>query len=401
MQNDGAYFTGDFHRVSGSTPSSESERRRQLENGTALPSDEHPYTNSIFPGRTTRPNSGSEVEVLYTQRYHSTSLSGLPLTIGNQGEDVLDLQQRLSELGYDITSDPPGYFGNATLRSVRAFQDARKLRVDGICGPQTWQSLVEAGYRLGDRLLYRRTPMLRGDDVAELQRRLGSLGFDAGRIDGIFGDRTATALAEFQNNVGLPADAIFGRETYNELVRLQLRKEHKDKEIVRTVKDFELLHQPRSSLNGYPVAISEEGGLGVLVAAMRRRLQSEGANVITLSHPDSSELAQRANLANVSVLIGFRLDPDNQLCRTAFYSGYQYESTLGRHLAELAQKSLVSNLNFIDATTIGMYVPLLRETSMPAIICEIGPTSVVVQQPARIADAIVQALNIWVSSTWS
>ena len=47
---------------------------------------------------------------------------------------------------------------------------------------------------LGDRLLYLRSPMLRGDDVAELQRRLGALGFDAGRVDGIFGPRTARAL---------------------------------------------------------------------------------------------------------------------------------------------------------------------------------------------------------------
>ncbi len=404
MQDDGTYVTRDLYRVSGSTSSSEGERRRQSTNSSALPGDEHSNTNSLRPRGTIGTNSGGETQVFHFKRHNATSsrsLSGLPLTIGDQGEDVLDLQQRLLQLGYDPLEDPPGYYGNATSRSVRAFQEARKLRVDGVCGPQTWQSLVEAGYRLGDRLLYRRTPMLRGDDIAELQRRLGSLGFDAGRIDGIFGDRTANALAEFQKNVGLPADAIFGRETYNELIRLQLRKEHNEKEIVRTVKDFELLHQPLSSLNGYPVAISEEGGLGALVAATRRRLQTEGANVITLSHPDSSELARRANLANVSVLIGLRLDPDNQICRTAFYSGYQYESTPGRHLAELVQKSLVSVFNFIEATTIGMCVPLLRETSMPAIICELGPAALVVQQPARIADVLVHALNLWVTSTWS
>ena len=76
---------------------------------------------------------------------------------------------------------------------MRAFQDARGLRVDGICGPQTWAAVVESGWRLGDRLLYRRRPMLRGDDVAELQRRLNGLGFDAGREDGIFGDDTDRA----------------------------------------------------------------------------------------------------------------------------------------------------------------------------------------------------------------
>ena len=33
--------------------------------------------------------------------------------------------------------------------------------------------------------------MLRGDDVAELQVRLAQLGFNPGRIDGIFGPATA------------------------------------------------------------------------------------------------------------------------------------------------------------------------------------------------------------------
>ena len=48
--------------------------------------------------------------------------------------------------------------------------------------------------------------MLRGDDVAELQQRLGALGFDAGRVDGIFGAETATALEALQRNAGLPTD---------------------------------------------------------------------------------------------------------------------------------------------------------------------------------------------------
>ena len=55
--------------------------------------------------------------------------------------------------------------------------------------------------------------MLRGDDVAELQQRLCALGFDTGRVDGIFGDRTSGALAEFQRNAGLPVDGIVGGAT--------------------------------------------------------------------------------------------------------------------------------------------------------------------------------------------
>ena len=103
---------------------------------------------------------------------------------------------------------------------MRTFQEARGLRVDGLCGPQTWAAVVESGYRLGDRLLYRRRPMLRGDDVAELQRRLNGLGFDAGREDGILGDDTTIALTEFQRNMNLVTDGICGPATIAVLDRV-------------------------------------------------------------------------------------------------------------------------------------------------------------------------------------
>ena len=45
-----------------------------------------------------------------------------------------------------------------------------------------------------------RIPDLRGDDVAELQVRLAQLGFNPGRIDGIFGPLTEDALRDFQRN---------------------------------------------------------------------------------------------------------------------------------------------------------------------------------------------------------
>src|SRR5205807_4048981 len=117
---------------------------------------------------------------------------------GATGEAVRDLRHRLAQAGHDTGPDEPGTFGEGTEVAVRAFQERRGLRVDGTCGPQTWASLVEAGFRPGDRLLYYTSPMLRGDDVAELQRRLGALGFDAGRVDGIFGEDTQRAVLEFQ-----------------------------------------------------------------------------------------------------------------------------------------------------------------------------------------------------------
>src|SRR5438876_8787144 len=147
-------------------------------------------------------------------------MTAAALQWGETGEAVRDLQRRLAALGLDSTSDEPGEFGAATEAAVRAFQQQRGLVVDGLCGPQTWASLVESGFSLGDRTLYFRQPMLRGDDVQELQRQLNTLGFDAGRPDGILGDETARAISEFQRNAGLAPDAICGPATVKALQQL-------------------------------------------------------------------------------------------------------------------------------------------------------------------------------------
>jgi len=140
---------------------------------------------------------------------------------GSHGEAVRDLQARLASAGHQFGPDDPGDFGDGTVVAVRAFQDARGLRVDGLVGRQTWSALVESGFELGDRLLYFRRPMLRGDDISELQRRLNALGFDAGREDGILGDETHAALIEFQRAMGLVVDGICGSTVIGELDRVR------------------------------------------------------------------------------------------------------------------------------------------------------------------------------------
>ena len=66
------------------------------------------------------------------------------------------------------------------------------------------------------------------------QRRLSALGFDTGRVDGIFGRQTASALGEFQRNAGLPVDGILGAETLRDLKRMMPR--HAEPELVSAVR---------------------------------------------------------------------------------------------------------------------------------------------------------------------
>lgn len=313
--------------------------------------------------------------------------------LGARGEPVADLQRRLAELDLPTAPDADGFFGPGTKAALEGFQHRRGLRVDGVCGPQTWSAVVEAGLRLGDRFLYLRRPMLRGDDVAELQRRLSALGFDTGRVDGIFGPMTSSALADFQRNTALPVDGILGASTLRELRRVMPR--HAEPELVSSVRDRDRLrHAPRTLL-GRRVAIGEEGGLDVLVAAVRRHLAGTGAQVVPLLHRDGSVQAAAANAAGVDVYLGLRLDPHRARCSTAYYSGYSFESAGGRRLAELVLERVARALGVDAGTAQGMALPVLRETRMPAVICEVGPPTVVVRQAGDLAEALVEALVVW------
>lgn len=257
---------------------------------------------------------------------------------------------------------------------------------------------MEAGFRLGDRFLYRRTPMLRGDDVAELQRRLSALGFDTGRVDGIFGDATAGALRDFQRNAGLPVDGIAGAATLQSLLRVQARVPHP--ELVTDVRAREQLRRRPPTLAGRHVAVGEAGGLSAPLAALQRKLVRAGAKVVLLHHPDDSAQAQEANAAGVDLYLALRLDPERPGCATAFYGGYRTESPGGRRLAELVQREVPAALGVPDLGAHPMSVPLLRETRMPAVLVEVGPAAAVVEAAPKLTEALTRAMLEWAGSTW-
>ena len=294
--------------------------------------------------------------------------------------------------------DTDGVFGDATRAAVEAFQHLRGLRVDGVCGEQTWNTLVEAGLRLGDRFLYRRTPMQRGDDVADLQLRLSTLGFDTGRVDGIFGDATSRALAEFQRNAGLPVDGIAGGATLGELIRLGSR--HSAPELISSVRARDQLRHAPPTLSGRHVAIGEGGGLGSVTGALRRRLILGGVRVTELHHPDDSTQAYEANDLGADVFLGLRLNPSQADCHTSYWAGRYDESQGGRLLAILIQRTVPDTLGIRDAGARGMSLTILRETRMPSVLVELGPATLVVERAALLAATLASVLGQWADVSW-
>jgi N-acetylmuramoyl-L-alanine amidase len=235
--------------------------------------------------------------------------------------------------------------------------------------------------------------MMRGDDIADLQRRLGALGFDAGKVDGIFGPDTAAGLADFQRNAGLAADAIFGPEEQQVLDRLGDRGAG----IVAEVREVAAMRDAPRSLAHLRVAVGERGGLDALANALGRLLRRAGAECVVLHHPDGAHLAQQANAADAAVFIELASLGGLSGCRCAFWQSplHSTNSPAGQALAERVVACVADAGGVESLGTCGMAIPILRETRMPAVVCEAGPTTVLVERAPAIAAAIASSLRQW------
>lgn len=262
-----------------------------------------------------------------------------------------------------------------------------------MCDEHTWLALVEASWSLGDRSLYLTSPNLRGDDVAELQTRLARLGFDPWRVDGIFGPHTAEALADFQANCGLTADAVCGPITVRALLRVS--GQTGDGPGVAAVREREDLRGGPTSISHCRIVVGQFGGLSGLARSLARDLRLRGAVVITLDEPDALAQARTANYFAADLYVGF----ESRAERTTvvhFYKVPNFESVGGRTLADDITTELHS-IEGLRPSAAGMRLPVLRETRMPAVLVAIGPVRRVVDATPHVVDAVVRAIELWIS----
>ena len=65
---------------------------------------------------------------------------------GSKSEAVKTLQRLLNALGFTDATEKAlvvdGSFGTATLYALKSYQNAKRLEVDGICGAETWKSIL-------------------------------------------------------------------------------------------------------------------------------------------------------------------------------------------------------------------------------------------------------------------
>jgi len=314
---------------------------------------------------------------------------GLPLRRGDEGPAIRDLHRRLVAAGHGPIGDPEIFDGDTEI-ALKGFQASRRLIEDGVCARQTWAALVEADHRLGDRMLYLRSPMTRGDDVTDLQQRLGSLGFDAGYVDGIFGPDTEAAVRTFQQNQAVTADGVVGPDTVRGLARLAGRRS--GEKTVAEVREAEMLLHQQEGVAGRRLVIGEAGGLPAVVDTVARRLRLDGADVLTLHHPDLSAQARAANEWDGAVYVGITLATED--LSVAYFSTEGFVSTGGQGLAHRCSDELTVLLG-ATLPMVGMRLPILRETRMPAVWVRLGPPAVIVEKSASVSAALCDAVTAW------
>ena len=149
-----------------------------------------------------------------------------PLKKGCIGDDVKELQTRLTVLGY-YKGKVSGEYLDATEEAVRAYQEANGEEVTGIADVDTLAVLLQASEESSDAtdtgtvmqgtVAYteRLAKGSTGTLVKQLQTRLTELGYYSGPISGNFLGKTMTAVKTLQKQNGVTVDGIVGEVTWN------------------------------------------------------------------------------------------------------------------------------------------------------------------------------------------
>ena len=329
-----------------------------------------------------------------TAEHHIIAIPAeLPIKLGDAGDAVADVRRRLQLAGCDVTDSDSRQFTQLTQEAVFLFQATEGLPETGQIDHATWSALIEASRSLGDRPLYLRQPMLRGQDVVDLQHLLGKLGFDAGRADGFLGPQTANALIKFQQNMALNDDGICGPATLATLNRVATRS---GEESVASLRERERLRNLPRTLEDRKVVIGETGGLGALTDAIHRNLRQHQAKCSVFHHPNVTMQAEQANQLQAELYLGLELH-NQASCTASYFATDKFTSPGGQRFAELVAPAVAAVLEVADSKTVGLRLPILQKTQMPAVWLTIGPPAAMVRHTAEFAEAIVHSVQQWLA----
>ena len=211
------------------------------------------------------------------------------------------------------------------------------------------------------------------------------MGFNPGRVDGIYGPLTESAVKEFQKSVGTKVDGICGPGTVISLMRLmrtvtggaptELRAQADRAKRGPALADKVIVldPSPRNEISPltFDLAQKIEGRLIALGVSV---FLSRGAD----SAPSETERINFANSVNADLVISIGIDNyKNDKAHgvsTYFYGSDQHgiHSLVGERFATLAQREICARTDLANNRTHAKTWDLLRLTKAPTIRLEIG-----------------------------
>ena len=164
---------------------------------------------------------------------------------------------------------------------------------------------------------------------------------------------------------------------------------------VARLRESDAMRRARPGLDERRIVVAEGGEAPAVADALGVALRDLGAVVQVVHHPDEHERAAAANAfeAALFVEVVVRAEPGTAV---AFYAREDFESVGGRRLAELVAADLDRSIDGgAPAAARGMRLPVLRETRMPAVLLEVGPPAVAVQEAPALVRSITDAVRRW------
>lgn len=272
------------------------------------------------------------------------------LRVGEEHPVVLQLQNRLMELGFMDYDEPTTYFGTQTERAVKIFQRQHSLTQDGIVGGSTYEAIMspEAKYyaaQKGDE----------GDDIARIQSRLYDLGYLASedQLTGSFGDATESAVLKLQEVNNLNQDGKVGQQTLNLLYSDEIKANFL---ALGEKSDVVLAAQERLKTLGYLIS-DPDGAYGQETVDAVKQFQARNDQVVdgylgpgtrvALNSPDAKPMGLRLGDENNSVSKVQELLSKYGYLHSANITGYYGEVT------EKAVKSFQTQNGLVTDGTVG------------------------------------------------
>jgi len=316
------------------------------------------------------------------------------LKIGDRSDAVAVIANTLTRLG--IHSNPTDLFDERLAQGIKAFQQERGLTATGLINEITQRCLDEARWKLGDRILALQPgSLMRGDDVSNLQDRLIQLGFNCGKVDGIYGSATEASVKEFQKSVGVIVDGKCGPATLISLMRLvktvsggapaALRESVRHAIASPALASKVIVIDP--SWGGEFTGENQNGVIeSEIVFDLAQRLEGRlialGVNVVLTRSAKNSPLEKdriaTANSVNADLVIALKVDSyKNEKANgvaTYYYGrdGAGVHSVVGERFANLIQREICARTDLLNCRTHGKSWDLLKLTTAPTIRIDLG-----------------------------